>query len=473
LVISFDGYIRTGVIHPFVSPGDTCAESLIFWTEIMPYLSHSDDDRKALMDAIGVASVEELLTSIPDNLRLHEPLNLPSPISEVELRREFAEMAAANRTDLVNFMGGGASEHYIPSALDALASRSEFVTAYTPYQAEVSQGTLQVIYEFQSMICELTGMDAANASLYDGGSALAEAAFLAAAATRKSKIVVSKSVNPRYRQVLATTVRGSDLRIEEVGIDDGVTDLDQLRQAVDDDTAAVMTAHPNFLGFLEPVEEIVEICHAKKALASVSVDPVSLSLLQPPGDYGVDIVTGEGQPLGIPLSFGGPYLGFFAVRKPLVRRMPGRLAGATTDTKGRKGYVLTMQTREQHIRRDKATSNICTNQALCALRATIYLALLGKEGFRMIGELCLQKSHYLADRLKEIPGVSLVSSQPFFREFAIQTPKPGKAVVTLLKDKGFLIGPVLDDLDVGVEQGLLVSVTELRTKQEMDDLARA
>ncbi len=437
----------------------------------MAYLSHSDGDRTMLMDAIGVASVEELLASIPADLRLKQPLNLPSPISEVELRREFTDIAATSRTDLVNFMGGGASEHYIPSALDTLASRSEFVTAYTPYQAEVSQGTLQVIYEFQSMICELTGMDAANASLYDGGSALAEAAFLAAGATRRSKIVVSKSVNPRYRQVLATTVRGSDLRILEVGIDDGVTDLDQLRQAVDEDTAAVIVAQPNFLGFLEPVEDMVEICHVKKGLVSVSVDPVSLSLLQPPGDYGADIVTGEGQPLGIPLSFGGPYLGFFAVNKPLIRRMPGRLAGATTDTKGRKGYVLTMQTREQHIRRDKATSNICTNQALCALRATIYLALLGKEGFRTIGELCLQKSHYLAGQLVEIPGVSIVSSQPFFREFAIRTPNPGLKVAAQLRDKGFLIGPVLDDLDVGVEYGLLVSVTELRTRQEMEDLA--
>jgi glycine dehydrogenase subunit 1 len=439
----------------------------------MAYLSHSDADRKLLLDAIGVASVEELLVSIPADLRLKHALNLPSPISEVELRREFAEMAAANRTDLVNFMGGGASEHYIPAALDTLANRSEFVTAYTPYQAEVSQGTLQVIYEFQSMICELTGMDAANASLYDGGSALAEAAFLSAGATKRSKIVVSKSVNPRYRQVLGTTVRGSDLQIQEVGIDDGVTDLEQLRQAVDDDTAAVIVAQPNFLGFLEPVEDIVEICHAKKGLVSVSVDPMSLSLLQPPGDYGADIVTGEGQPLGIPLSFGGPYLGFFAVKTPLIRRMPGRLAGATTDTKGRKGYVLTMQTREQHIRRDKATSNICTNQALCALRATIYLALLGKEGFRAIGELCLQKSHYLADRLGKIPGVSIVSSHPFFREFAIRTPSPGLKVTAQLRDKGFLIGPVLDDLDVGVERGLLVSVTELRTKQEMDDLAQA
>lgn len=437
----------------------------------MAYLSHSDGDRKILLDAIGVASVEELLSSIPADLRLKRPLNLPSPISEVELRREFGEMAAANRTDLVNFMGGGASEHYIPAALDTLASRSEFVTAYTPYQAEVSQGTLQVIYEFQSMVCELTGMDAANASLYDGGSALAEAAFLAAGATRRSKIVVSKSVNPRYRQVLGTTVRGSDLLIQEVGIDDGVTDLDQLRQAVDDDTAAVIVAQPNFLGFLEPVEDIVEICHAKKGLVSVSADPVSLSLLQPPGDYGADIVTGEGQPWGIPLSFGGPYLGFFAVQKRLIRRMPGRLAGATTDTKGRKGYVLTMQTREQHIRRDKATSNICTNQALCALRATIYLALLGKEGFRKVGELCLQKSHYLADRLGEISGMSIVSSQPFFREFAIRTSKPGLEVAAQLKDKGFLVGPVLDELDVGIDKGLLVSVTELRTRQEMEGLA--
>jgi glycine dehydrogenase subunit 1 len=425
-----------------------------------------------LLDAIGVASVEELLASIPDKLRLKQQLNLPSPISEVELRREFAEMAAANRTDLVNFMGGGASEHYIPAALNALASRPEFVTAYTPYQAEVSQGTLQVIYEFQSMICELTGMDAANASLYDGGSALAEAAFLAAGATRRSKIVVSKSVNPRYRQVLATTVRGSGLQIMETDIKDGVTDIDQLRSLVDDNTAAVIMAQPNFLGFLEPVADIVEICHTKKGLVSVSADPVSLSLLQTPGEYGADIVTGEGQPLGIPLSFGGPYLGFFAVTKPLVRRMPGRVAGATTDTKGRKGYVLTMQTREQHIRRDKATSNICTNQALCALRATIYLALLGKEGFRAIGELCLQKSHYLADRLTSDAKVSLLSSQQFFREFAIRTPKSGLETMAALKDKGFLVGPVLDELSLGLEHGLLVSVTELRTKKELDDLAQ-
>ena len=365
----------------------------------MSYLSHSDEDRKILLDAIGVKSIEELLTQIPKELRLTRSLNLPDAVSEVELRKEFVAMAGANRTDLVNFMGGGASEHYIPAALNTLASRSEFVTAYTPYQPEVSQGTLQVIYEFQSMMCELTSMEAANASLYEGGSAMAEAAMLAAAATRRNKIVISKSVNPRYRQVLKTTTQGLGFQIVEVGVKNGITDVEKLAAAVENTTAVVMIAEPNFLGYLEPVEEIVKIAKAAGALVSVSADPISLSLLAPPGEWGADIATGEGQPLGIPLSFGGPYLGFFAVKSPNLRRMPGRVAGATMDAKGRKGYVLTLQTREQHIRREKATSNICTNQALCALRATIYLALLGKEGFRALGDLCLQKSHYLADRL--------------------------------------------------------------------------
>jgi glycine dehydrogenase subunit 1 len=448
----------------------------------MFYLSHSDEDRKILLDAIGVASVEELLTQIPKELRLTRSLNLPDAISEVELRREFAAMAGANRTDLVNFMGGGASEHYIPAALNTLASRSEFVTAYTPYQPEVSQGTLQVIYEFQSMICELTGMEAANASLYEGGSAMAEAAMLAASATRRNKIVVSKSVNPRYRQVLKTTTRGLGFQIVEIEVKDGITDVERLAAAVDNTTAVVMMAQPNFLGYLESVDEIVKTTKAAGALVSVSVDPISLSALVPPGEWGADIATGEGQPLGIPLSFGGPYLGFFAVKSPYLRRMPGRVAGATTDTKGRKGYVLTLQTREQHIRREKATSNICTNQALCALRATIYMALLGKEGFRALGDLCLQKSHYLAEQLccqagtpdsTSNSGMSMVSSMPFFREFAVSTRKPGAEIAARLQESGYLVGPVLDELDVGVKQGVLLSVTELRTKAEMDGLAKA
>jgi len=452
----------------------------------MPYLSHSDADRKLLLRAIGVESAEELLTSIPPEVRLERALHLPPGISEAELRREFNSMGRKNRVDLVNFMGGGASEHYIPAALNMLASRSEFVTAYTPYQAEVSQGTLQVIYEFQSMICELTGMDAANASMYDGGSALAEAAMMAAGAAKRNKIVMSKSVNPRYRKVLATTTRGLGLEIVEIAVVDGVTDLTQLRESVDDSTGAVIIAQPNFLGYLEPVEEVSEIAHAAKAALVVSADPVSLSVLSPPGEYGADIVTGEGQPLGIPLSFGGPYLGFFAVKSPLVRRMPGRVVGATSDEKGRKGYVLTLQTREQHIRREKATSNICTNQALCALRATIYLTLLGKEGFQTVGELCLHKSHYLADELlgrgkvpdrtsQSIPvkGISMISSRPFFREFAVRTEKPGREVASRLQEAGYLAGPVLDDLDLGISSGLLLSVTELRTKEEMDGLVRA
>jgi len=439
----------------------------------MSYLSHSIEDRKILLNAIGVSSIEELLTSIPEDLRLKRSLNLPDGVSEAELRKEFAAMGAANKTGLVNFMGGGASEHYIPAALNTIASRSEFVTAYTPYQPEVSQGTLQVIYEFQSMICELTGMEAANASLYDGGSATAEAAMLAAAATRRNKIVVSKAVNPRYREVLKTTTRGLGFQIVEVDIKNGITDVEKLAAAVDNCTAAVIIAEPNFLGYLEPVDDVVKMAKAVGVLVSVSVDPLSLSVLKPPGEWGADIVTGEGQPLGIPLSFGGPYLGFFAVKNPLIRRMPGRVAGATTDAKGRKGYVLTLQTREQHIRREKATSNICTNQALCALRATIYLALLGKEGFQSSGDLCLQKSHYLADRLQGITGVSLVSSQPFVREFAVQTNRPGAEIATRLGDAGYLVGPILDGLEVGVKHGVLLSVSELRTKAEMDGLAQA
>ena len=448
----------------------------------MPYLSHSDADRKMLLEAIGVKSVEDLLISVPVEVRLNRQLELPSAISEVELRREFHAMGRQNRSDLIHFMGGGASEHYIPAALNAIAGRSEFMTAYTPYQAEVSQGTLQVIYEFQSMICELTGMDAANASMYDGGSALAEAAMLAEGVTKRNKIVVSKAVNPRYREVLNTTTRGLGYRIKEVPVTDGVTDMKGLKSVVDGDTAAVIVAQPNFLGYLEEVDKIAELAHHPKAIFIVSADPLSLSILSPPGKYGADIVTGEGQPLGLPLSFGGPYLGFFAVKRDLIRRLPGRVAGATRDEKGRKGYVLTLQTREQHIRREKATSNICTNQALCALRATVYLALLGKEGFRKVGELCLQKSHYLAERLfRQVgtpdgtsrSGIALASAKPFFREFAVQTSKPGREIAKQLQNAGYLVGPVLDDLDVGVESGMLLSVTELRTKEEMDGLVGA
>jgi len=441
----------------------------------MRYISNTPAQQREMLAAIGVSSLEDLLAGIPSKARLSRPLALPAAMAETDLVRHLRALAGANADadGYACFLGGGSYDHAIPSPINHLISRGEFFTAYTPYQPEASQGTLRSIFEYQTMMAELTGMDVANASIYDGASSLAEAALMAHSVTGRREVLLSRGVNPLYRQVVETYGEGPDLRLREVPLGDGVTDLDALRRATGDATAAVVVQYPNFFGCLEDVRAAGEVAHAAGALLVVVADPVNLGLLTPPGALGADIVVGEGQGLGVPMSFGGPNLGVFAARRELVRRMPGRLVGATVDRDGQRGFVLTLQTREQHIRREKATSNICTNVALCALMATIYVAILGKQGLRRVGELSTAKAHYAAAELGKVPGVRLRFNAPFFKEFTLELPKaPERIVKRLLRDR-ILAGVPLKALDRSVKNGLLVAVTERRTREEIDAFAAA
>jgi glycine dehydrogenase subunit 1 len=441
----------------------------------MRYIPNTAAQQKAMLASIGVGSIEDLLARIPPKARLSRPLSLPPALAESDLVRHLRDLAGQNAhaDDYVCFLGGGVYDHTIPSPVGHLISRGEFLTAYTPYQPEASQGTLRSIFEYQTMIAELTGMDVANASLYDGASALAEAALMAHTVTGRDGVAVSRGVNPLYRQVVETYGEGPALRLRSVPAGDGVTDLDALRKAVTERTAAVVVQHPNFFGCLEDVRAAGEIAHGAGALLIVAADPVNLGLLAPPGALGADVVVGEGQGLGVPMAFGGPGLGVFATKQELVRRMPGRLVGATVDLDGRRGYVLTLQAREQHIRREKATSNICTNVALCALMATIYLAIMGKEGLRRVGELSAAKAHYAAAQLTAVPGVRLRFGAAFFKEFVLELPKSPERVVRRLMKQHILAGVPLRGFDRAHRNGLLVAVTEKRTRQEIDAFAAA
>jgi len=446
----------------------------------MSYVPHTDVDRRAMLQAIGVESVEELFADIPAHVRFPR-LDLPAPMSELEVVRLMRELAGQN-ADLERyacFLGAGAYRHFVPAVVDHILSRGEFYTAYTPYQPEVSQGTLTAIYEYQSLVCRLTGMEVANASMYDGSTSLAEAALMAARVTRRDKIVVSRAVHPEYRAVVRTYTQGVGLDIVEAGYrppgiqDSGVTDLDQTRRLVDSETAAVIVQYPNFFGCLEELGELVEIAHGAGALLVVSADPIALGLLKPPGEFGADIVTGEGQALGNPLSFGGPYLGLFATRMEYVRQMPGRVIGRTTDTQGRRGFVMTLQTREQHIRREKATSNICTNEALVALAATVYLAAMGKGGLRRAAELCYHRAHYAAGRVAGLEGYQLPFEAPFFKEFAVRLPGPAAQINRHLFDRQIVGGYDLSHDYPELGHAMLLCVTEMNPKEEIDRLVEA
>jgi len=441
----------------------------------MPFIPTTDENRKEMLKTIGVAEFDELLQAIPKESRFKGCLDLPESLSEYEVTKLLSELAAKNEHSGTHtcFLGGGAYDHFIPAAIDYILSRSEFYTAYTPYQPEVSQGNLQAIYEYQTMITNLTGMDIANASMYDGATALAEAALLASAQMRREEIIMSKTVHPFYRQVVETYCHRSGIRLKTVETKDGQTDLNALKNMVSEKTAGVLVQHPNFFGNLEDVESLEKIIHDSKALFVVSTDPISLGVLKPPGEYNADVVTGEGQVLGNALNFGGPYVGIFAVKKELVRRLPGRLVGVTQDTEGRRGFVLTLQTREQHIRREKATSSICTNEQLCALASTVYMALMGKSGIPQVAKLSLQKAHYLADQLESVAGVKRLFNHPFFKEFAIQCPVAPEKVIKSMREKNIFAGVDLGRFDYGVENGLLVAVTEKRTKEEMDHYVEA
>lgn len=441
----------------------------------LPYIANTDADRAAMLAELGLRDVEELFADIPPEVRLDRALDLPPALSEPEAVRLLQGLAAENGSadKIVCFLGGGAYDHHVPAVVAHLLLRGEFFTAYTPYQAEISQGTLQAIYEFQSMICALTGMDAANASMYDGASALAEAALMAHRVNRRRRILVARTVNPAYREVVRTYAGGAGLVVEELPFvpRSGVTDVAALRAGLADDVAVVLLQEPNFFGLLEPVAEIGELVQRAGALFAVSADPVSLGMLEPPAGYGADIVTGEGQPLGLGLNFGGPNLGFFAVRQSLVRQLPGRVAGAAADAAGRRGFVLTLQTREQHIRRERATSNICSNQALAALAATIHLSWLGPAGLRRVAELCLAKARYAARRIGSVPGYRLAFDRPFFREFVVRCPHNVGEVLGGLREQGILAGLDLGRWYPELPGHLLIAVTEKRTRAEIDRLA--
>src|SRR5215813_10997495 len=394
------------------------------------YIANTPDEQKKMLGVIGAGSLEDLLVKIPPKARLPRSLGLTPALAETDLIRHMMALAARNASaeSHVSFLGAGSYDHYIPSPINHMVLRGEFFTAYTPYQPEASQGTLRTIYEYQTMIAELTGMDVANASIYDGASSLAEAALMAHSITGRNELAVAGGVNPLYRRVVETYVDGPGLKLREVPSPDGVIDRDAARRVVGAKTAALIVQSPNFYGCLEDVAAAAELAHAAGAVLVVVSDPVNLGVLEAPGRQGADIVVGEGQGLGVPLSFGGPYLGVFAAKNELVRRMPGRLAGATVDLDGSRGFALTLQTREQHIRRAKATSNICTNVALCALMATIYVAIMGKRGMRKVGELATAKAHYAAQAFTRVPGVRLRFGAPFFKEFALQLPKPPERV---------------------------------------------
>ncbi len=441
----------------------------------MPYISNTPEDQRAMLATIGLSSIDDLFDSIPAELRLQRPLKIPPALSEMELSAHLMALAARNQPagEKVCFLGGGSYDHFIPAVVDYVASRGEFYTSYTPYQPEASQGNLQAFFEYQTLITQLTGMDVSNASLYDGGSAAAEAVLMAVSSTKRhGRVVTAASVHPEYRRILQTYLANLGIELVTVGTPAGTIKPAELRNAVNGDTACVLFQQPNFFGCLEQVDELVQIAHDAGALAVVSVDPISLGLLKRPGDYGADVVVAEGQSLGSPMSFGGPYLGIMACREAFVRRMPGRIAGETVDRRGKRCFVLTLQTREQHIRREKATSNICTNQGLFALRATVYLAALGPHGLRETAELCLRKARYAQRRLTTESPLQAAFAHPTFKEFVLRL--PGGNVQQRLEracEQGFLAGVPLGRWYPELADCLLVSVTEKRTKSEIDALA--
>lgn len=438
----------------------------------MPFIANTDSQRTEMLKTLGLNSVDDLFADIPRELKI-DSLNIPQGLSEAEVFDRIHQVSHRNAHNLTCFLGGGFYDHFIPAAVDALASRSEFYTAYTPYQPEASQGTLQTIFEYQSTICRLTGMEVSNASLYEGGTALYEAAMMAVRLTGRNKIILDSGVNPIYRKMMHCYTSNLSLNLVELEIVHGQSDRDKFRDTIDDSVAAVVLQNPNFFGAVDDFSDISELCHRNGALSIMSVYPISLGLLKSPAAMGADIVTGEGQSLGIPLSFGGPYLGFMATSRKLARKMPGRIVGETVDAKGRTGYVLTLQAREQHIRREKATSNICSNEALCAARAVFYTSLLGKHGLRDLALICAQKAEYAKTRLGAIPGVEVKKSTPTFNEFTVALPRDASEVVSRLIDKGFAAGFPLGRYYRNMDNYLLIAVTEKRTREDIGMLAES
>lgn len=442
----------------------------------MSYISLSDEDKKKMLERIGVSSIEDLFCCIPEKIQLERDLDVPGPLSELELIRRFQGFAGAvTDRDYLSFLGGGAYRHIIPSVVDYLSMRGEFISPYTPYQPEVSQGTLQIIFEFQTLICQLTGMAIANASLYDGASGAAEAVLMANRLTRRPKVLVASSLHPQYKQVIRTYTRNLEIQVEEVGFSSsGGLDMEALKAGLDDQTAAVVVQSPNYFGVIEDLEAVGDLAHGQKALMAVVVaEALSMGLLRSPGELGADIVTGEGQSFGLPVSFGGPYLGFMACSKDYIRQFPGRISGETRDVDGRRGFVLTLSTREQHIRRERATSNICSNQAWCALRAAIFLSLLGRTGLREMARQNLQIAGYAKEQLISVKGIKLRFTGESFNEFVFEFEKPWQAIHDHLKKKKILAGIGLIKDYPQLRHCALINVTELHTKADIDRLVDA
>ncbi len=441
----------------------------------MRYIPATKSNIEEMLKEIGVDSIDELFQSIPESLRVRKDLDLSSAMSELELTRHLQKLASKNHEvdRYSSFLGAGCYRHFLPSVINHIASRSEFYTSYTPYQPEISQGTLQAIFEFQSLICMMTGMDVANASMYDGASSLAEAALMASRITKRKELIISHAIQPDYRKVLDTYLSNLDINIKIAPFtEDGLTDLSWVEKESNDQCAAILIQNPNFFGVIENIELFSNIAHKNNALQIVSItEPVSLGILKPPGEMGVDIVTGEGQPLGIPMNFGGPSLGLFATREKFVRSMPGRLVGETVDSEGRPGYVLTLSTREQHIRRERATSNICTNQGLCALMATVYLSTMGKNGMKEVAEQNIQKANYAKKRLSKINDVQLKFSGKIFNEFVIKTGKSSAEINNQLLKHSIIGGLDLEKYYPDLKNCMLFCVTEYNTKEEIDKMA--
>lgn len=421
-----------------------------------------------MFEALGIADFDDLFAAIPDELN-SDSFDIPKGLSEMEMMQHIRKLASKNSTNLVNFCGAGFYDHYIPAAVNALSSRGEFYTAYTPYQPEASQGTLQAAFEYQTAICRLTNMEVANASLFDGGTALIEGVMMAMRITRRHKVLVDEGVNPIYRAMLRCYTQNLSIDYQEIALSrTGIADRSAYAGVLDDTVGAVVLQNPNFFGCLDHLTELIDSIHTAKALAIMSLYPMSASHIETPGAMGADIVTGEGQSLGLPLNFGGPYLGFMATRKKYVRKMPGRIVGETEDKQGRRGYVLTLQAREQHIRREKATSNICSNVQLCALRAIIYLSLLGREGFLDVGRQCMDRASYAWHKVTAIKDVEPLFNRRFFNEFAVRLPKDASTVVSALVDQGIAAGFPVGRYYEGMENVLLLAFTEKRTKEEID-----
>lgn len=436
------------------------------------FIPHTDSDREAMLRAIGLEKLEDLFQDVSPENRFPD-LQLPSALTEIDALIQLQDIAWANETtrDLICFLGAGAYNHYVPAVVDAIIRRGEFYSAYTPYQAEISQGTLHAIFEYQSLIAALTGMEISNASHYDGATAVAEAVNMADAYFRgkRKKVVLSPAINPQYRQTVSTYTRGSDIKLVVAEHRTNINPHpDDLLSVIDQETALVVVQYPDFFGRIFDYVNLAEATHNVGALLAVSINPISLGMFKPPGEFGADIVTGEGQPLGIPLSYGGPYLGIFATRAEYVRKMSGRLVGETIDDKGQRGYVLTLTAREQHIRRERATSNICTNQGLMALASTVYMSQLGKNGLKQVAELCFHKAHYAAKQIASLPGYKLWSTEPFFNEFTVECPLPVNDINNHLLEHGILGGYDLGNDFPGMERCMLIAVTELNTREDID-----